>query len=162
MVLLDDPCGVLHNLVHGLNHAVRGEAAVLHTQVHAATAAVHTDAQLVSGGKLGAQQVAGVGGENIMMVKAGGAAVLHQLAHACEGGKADDFTVQVLPDLIEGFQPIEQLHILHLGKIAGKDLIEVMMGVHQAGVAEHMGAVDDAVSCGVEARTDLFNESVLA
>ena len=97
-----------------------------------------------------------------MMVKAGGAAVLHQLAHACEGGKADDFTVQVLPYLIEGFQPIEQLHILHLGKIAGKDLIEVMMGVYQAGVAEHMGAVDDAVSCGVEARTDLFNESVLA
>ena len=162
VVLLDDPGGVLHDLLHGLHHAVRGQAAVLHTQVHAATAAVHADAQLIGGGKLGAQQVAGVGGEYIMMVKAGGAAVLHQLAHAGEGGETNHITVQIFPNFVESFEPVEQLHVLHLGKIAGKDLVEMMVGVHQAGIAEHMGAVDGAVGGGVQVRAELLNEAVLA
>ena len=162
MVLLDDPSGVLHDLVHGLHHAVRGQATVLYTQIHAAAAAVHPDAQLVSGGKLGAQQVAGVGGEDVVVVKAGGAAVLHQLAHTREGGEADHFAVQILPDLVQSFQPVKQLHILHLGQIAGEDLIQMVVRIHKAGVAQHVAAVNDPVGCGVQAGADLLNKAVLA
>ena len=159
MIFFNDPGGVLHDLVHGLYHAVRGQAAVLHAQVHAAPAAVHTDAQFISGGKLGAQQVAGVGGEHIVVVKAGGASVLHQLAHARQRGQADDFAVQDFPYLIEGFQPVKQFHILHLGQVAGKDLIQMMVGVHQAGIAQHVGAVNSAVGLGIEVRTDFFDSA---
>ena len=39
--------------------------------------------------ELRAEQVAGVLREDVVVVEAGGAAVLHQLAHAGEGGEAD-------------------------------------------------------------------------
>lgn len=79
------------------------------------------------------------------MVKAGGTAVLHQLSHAGEGGEADRIGVQVLPNFIQGGEPVEQLHVLNLGQVPGKDLVEMVVGIHQAGIAPVMGAVDDGV-----------------
>ena len=90
------------------------------------------------------------------------AAVFHQLTHTCEGGETNHIIVQIFPNFIEGLEPVEQLHVLHLGKIAGKDLVEMMVGVHQAGIAEHMGAIDGAVGGGVQVRAELLNEDVLA
>ena len=103
-----------------------------------------------------------MGGEDVVVVKAGGAAVLHQLAHTREGGEADHFAVQILPDLVQSFQPVKQLHILHLGQIAGEDLIQVVVRIHKAGVAQHVAAVNDPVGCGVQAGADLLNKAVLA
>ena len=161
MVLRDDALGILHDLVDRLHHAVRRQAAVLHREVHAAAGGVHTDAQLVRGAELRAEQVAGVLREDVVMVEAGRAAVLHQLAHAGEGGETDDLGVEVLPDLIERLEPVEQLHVLHLGEVAGEDLIEVMVRVDQTGVAEHMARVDGFVGLAVEFRADLLDEAVL-
>ena len=95
------------------------------------------------------------------MVEAGRAAVLHQLAHAGEGGETDDLGVEVLPDLIECLEPVEQLHVLHLGEVAGEDLIEVVVRVDQTGVAEHMARVDGFVGFAVEFHADLLDEAVL-
>ena len=161
MVLRDDALGILHDLVDRLHHAVRRQAAVLHREVHAAAGGVHTDAQLVRGAELRAEQVAGVLREDVVMVEAGRAAVLHQLAHAGEGGETDDFGVEVLPDLVERLEPVEQLHVLHLGEVAGEDLIEVMVRVDQTGVAEHMARVDGFVGLAVEFHADLLDEAVL-
>ena len=54
------------------------------------------------GAALCAQQVTAVGGEHIVVVKAGGAAVFHQFAHAGQAGQANYILVQVFPDLIQG------------------------------------------------------------
>ena len=88
--------------------------------------------------------------------------MLHQLAHAGETGQPDHILVQVFPDLIQGLQPVEQLHVLHLRQIAGEYLIEVVMGVDQTGVAQHMAAVDDLVGADVQRRADGLDEAVLA
>ena len=75
-----------------------------------------------------------------MVVEAGGAAVLHQLAHAGETGQADHIRVQVFQYLVQRPEPVEQLHVLYLGQVAGEHLIQVVVGVHQTGIAEHMAA----------------------
>ena len=100
----------------------------------------HADAQLLRGGELGADQVPAAGREDIVVVKAGGAAVLHQLSHAGEGAQAHRLLVQSLPDLVEGGEPVEELQVLHLGQIPGEDLIEVVVGVDQAGIAPAAGS----------------------
>ena len=96
-----------------------------------------------------------------MVVKAGGAAMFHQLAHAGQAGQPDHILIQVFPDLIQGLQPVEQLHVLHLRQIAGEYLIEVVMGVDQTGVAQHMAAVDDLVGADVQRRTDSLDKAIL-
>ena len=58
--------------------------------------------------------------ENVMVVKAGGAAVFHQFPHAGDGAVADHPAVQILPDLVQGLQPVEQLQILYLRQIAAE------------------------------------------
>ena len=118
VILLDQTGAVGHNLVNGLHDTVRRQTAVLFAQIHTAAAGIHTDAQLVGGGKLRADQIAGVGREDIVMVKAGGAAVLHQLTHAGQTAQADHIVVKILPDLIQRSQPVKQLHVLHLRQVA--------------------------------------------
>ena len=148
VVRLDDPGGVLHNGVHRLDHAVRRQAAVLAGEVHAAPGGEHPHPQLLRGGELGADQVSASGGKDIVVVKAGGAAVLQQLPHAGEGAEAHHLLVQALPDLIQGGEPVEQLQILHLGQVPGEHLIQVVVGVDEAGIAPVMGPVDHSV-CGL-------------
>ena len=105
---------VPQDLIHRLHYAVRRQAAVLLAEVHAAAAGVHADTQLIGGGELRPQQVAAAGGKDVVVVEAGGAAVLHQLAHAGQAGQANYILIQVFPDLIQGLQPVKQLHILYL------------------------------------------------
>ena len=160
VILLDELGGILHDLVDRLHHAVGRQTAVLDGKVHAAAGGVHADAQLIGRSELSADQIAGMGGENIVMVKAGRAAVLHQLTHAGEGGKTDDVGVEVLPDLIERSEPVKQLHILYLGKIAGKDLIKMVVRVDKTGVAKHVFGMDDPIRLAVESGADLPDEAV--
>ena len=162
VVFLDTADAVCHDLVYRLHHAIRRQAAVLDAQVHAAPAHVEANAQLPCGAALCAQQVTAMGGKDVVVVEAGGAAVFHQLAHAGQAGQPDHILVQVFPDLIQGLQPVKQLHVLHLRQIAGEYLIEVVMGIDQAGVTEHMAAVDDLVGADVQRRADGLDEAVLA
>ena len=96
-----------------------------------------------------------------MMVKAGGTAVLHQLSHTGKTGQADHILVQILPNLIQSFQPVEQLHILHLRQVAGEHLIEMVVGIDQAGIAQHMAGVESLIGGNIQRRTDGFDEAVL-
>ena len=95
-----------------------------------------------------------------MVVKACGAAVFHQLAYAGLAGQADDVRVEVLPDLIERLQPVEQLHILHLRQVPRKLLIEVVVRVHEAGIAQHVPPREDDVRCFAEIRADGPDDAV--
>ncbi len=71
--------------------------------------------------------------ENVMVVEAGGATVFHQLPHAGDGAVVDHPAVQILPDLVQGLQPVEQLQILHLGQIAAEGLVQVVMVLMRPG-----------------------------
>ena len=162
VIRLDDPGGVLHDGVHRLDHAVRRQAPVLAGEVHAAPGGEHPHAQLLRGGELGADQVPAPGGEDVVVVKAGGAAVLQQLAHAGEGAEAHHVLVQALPDLVQGGEPVEQLQVLHLGQISGEHLIEVVVGVDEAGVAPAVGPVDHRVGGLGQIGADGPDHAVLA
>ena len=161
VVSLDEPYTVGHDFVDSLNYAVRGQAAVLDAEIHAAPGGMHSDAQLLRGRKLGAHQVACAVWKHIVMVETSGAAVLHQLAHTCQGGQADDTGVQVLPNLIQRFEPIEQLHILYLGQVAGKLLIKMVVGVDKARIAEHMAAIQNFIGFFVQICSDRPDDAVL-
>ena len=161
VVFLDTADAVCHDLVYRLHHAIRRQAAVLDAQVHAAPAHVEANAQLPCGAALCAQQVTAMGGEHIVVVKAGGAAMLHQFAHAGQAGQANYILIQVFPDLIQGLQPVKQLHVLHLRQIAGEHLVQVVVGVDQTGVAQHMAAVDDLVGGDVQRRADGLDKAIL-
>ena len=149
------------DLVHGLHHTVRRQAAVLLAQVHAAPGGVHPDAQILRGGELCVQQPLRLPlRENVMVVEAGGAAVFHQLPHAGDGAVVDHLTVQILPDLVQGLQPVEQLQILYLRQIAAEGLVQVVMGVDEAGVDDATGGVDDLLRL-LFLRADVGDDAVL-
>ena len=134
VILLQDAAGIPQDLIHSLYHAVRRQSAVLPGEVHAAPGGKHSDAQGFCGLQLGADQISGACGKDIVVVKAGSAAVLEQFSASCQRGKADDLLVQPLPNLVQGRQPVKQFQPLDLRQVAGEDLIEVMVGVDQSGI----------------------------
>ena len=77
MVLLDSRHGVSHNFIHRLHHAVGRQTAILYAQIHTAAAHVEAHAQRIRCAFLRTQEVAAAVGEHVVMVKNGGAAVLH-------------------------------------------------------------------------------------
>ena len=162
VVGLDGPDTVGEDLVDGLDHAVGGQAPVLAAQIHAAPGADHPHPQGLPGGELLPQQVPAALGEDVVVVEAGGAPLLHHLPHGGEGGEADRLPVQVLPDLVQGPKPVEQLQPLHLGQVPGEALVQVVVGVHKARVAQHPGTVDDLVGLGGQARPHLLDQAVPA
>ena len=99
-------------------------------------------------------------GENVMVVKAGGAAVFHQLPHAGDGAVVDHPAVQILPDLVQGLQPVEQLQILHLRQVTAEGLVQMVMGVDEAGIDDATGGVDDLLRL-LFLRADVGDDAVL-
>ena len=97
MVLRDDALGILHDLVDRLHHAVRRQAAVLLGEIHGATGGVEAHAHQLSRPELGADQIPRPGGEDIVVVEAGGAPRLEQLRHAHQAGGGHHLFVQVFP-----------------------------------------------------------------
>ena len=117
------PLRVGQNLVDGLYHAVRRQAAVLLGEIHGATGGVEAHAHQLSRPELGADQIPRPGGEDIVVVEAGGAPRLEQLRHAHQAGGGHHLFVQVFPHIVQRHQPGKELHPLHLGQIAGKELV---------------------------------------
>ena len=95
-----------------------------------------------------------------MVVEAGGAAVFHQFPHAGDGAVIDHLTVQILPDLVQGLQPVEQLQILHLRQVTAEGLVQVVMGVDEAGIDDAPGGVDDLLRL-LFLRADVGDNAVL-
>ena len=123
---------------------------------------MHPDAKLRGRFKLRADQIACARGEDVVMVKAGRAAVLHEFAHARQARQAHDVGIEVFPDLIERLQPVEQLHILHLRQIAGELLVEMMVRVDQPRIAEHMARVQYLLRGLFQLRADGADDAVLS
>ena len=74
-----------------------------------------------------------------MVVHGGRAAVSQQLTQSGQTAVKDAVLIQAFPDFIQGNQPGEQLHLLHLRQIPREGLIKVIVRVDQAGI--HKAAV---------------------
>ena len=122
---------------------------------------MHPHTKLRRGLELRPDQIARADREDIVVVKAGRAAVLHEFAHARQARQADDLRVEIFPDLIERFQPVEQLHVLHLRQIAGKLLVQMMVRVDKARIAQHMAGVQH-LGLPVKLRADGADDAVLS
>ena len=160
MIGFDQARGVLHNFVYCLHHGIGGKAAVLDGQIHRAARAVHADAELRGSLKLRADKVAGASREDIVVIEAGCAAVLHKLTHARQARQADDVGVKVFPDFIERLEPVEQLHVLHLRQVAGELLVQMMVRVDQTWIAEHVARVNGLIGGLVEIWADGADDAV--
>ena len=140
---------------------------------------MHAHAEFLSCLPLCLQKIASIFRENIMMIKDRRAAIFHQLSHSGQTRQTLRLLGQILPDLIQRDQPVKQFQILHLGQIAGKDLIEMMVRVNQTRICNHTGGVNHTVNLQpgqrsirsgstlgsliqlrFEVRTDLFDDSV--
>ena len=122
---------------------------------------MHPHTKLRRGLELRPDQIARADREDIVVVKAGRAAVLHEFAHARQARQAHDVGIEVFPDLIERLQPVEQLHILHLRQIAGELLVEMMVRVDQPRIAEHMARVQYLLWLLFQLRADGADHAVL-
>ena len=141
----------------GGTHGEPGHGLTGTTPYHAG----HPDAERLRRLKLRADEIACAGREDVVMIEAGRAAVLHKLAHAAQRGKAHNVRIEIFPDLIQRLEPVKQLHVLYLWQVAGEDLVEVVMRVDKAGIAEHMARVDGLVRLLRQVVADRANESVL-
>ena len=63
---------------------------------------------------------------------------------------------------IERPEPVKQLHVLYLRQVAGEDLIEMMVRVDKAGVAEHVARVNHLFRLLRQIFTDRADESILS
>ena len=102
---------------------------------------MHTNAEDLCGFKLRCQKVSGSLWKYIMVIEARRTAVSHQLGHSGAGAQKDGVFVEILPDAVQRFEPVEQLVILHLAEISGKVLIQMMMYVDKSRVNDHIGAI---------------------
>ncbi len=87
----------------------------------------------LGGGDFDVDAVFEARGKDIMMVGGGGAAGEHQFGHGHGGGEIERLGRQPRPHRIERLQPGEQLAVERGRQRAGERLVEVVMGVDEAG-----------------------------
>ena len=80
-----------------------------------------------------------------MVVEAGGASGLGQPAQAGEGGLGHNLLVEPLPHLVESHEPGKSSICWTSGRFRGEELVEVVVGIDEAGIDRHPGGIDDAV-----------------
>ena len=141
MPAVDRICAGGHDLVDGLDHAVRGQPTVLLAQVHRATRGVKTQADGLRRDDLGREHVATLFREDVVVVGAGGAPREGQPAERAGCRHVHGVLVDARPHGIQRGEPLEQGVIS--GEAASQPLIEVVMSVDQARGEDAAASVDD-------------------
>ena len=136
---------ILHDLINALYDGIRWQPSILFGKIHGSSGKMHPGAEYFCCLPLCRQQVTAVFRKDIMMVKDGRTAVLHQFADSDKRGEADGVFVQILPHLVQSGEPVEQLHVLNLRQVPREDLVEMMVRVHQPRVAKHACSIDHRV-----------------
>jgi len=111
---LDGFPAITQDFFRRLHDRVRRQSPVLAGKTHAPARAHHADAERFRRRKLRREQVSRAVWEDIVMVKAGRAAVFHQFAHAAKRAKANGVLIEIRPDIIQRGEPVKQLQILHM------------------------------------------------
>ena len=109
---------------------------------------MEADAHFAGGGDFDIQQLAGRPlRKNVKVIGGGGAAGEQQLADADPRADIDGGGGQSAPDFIEADQPVEQFGILYRRNVAREGLVQMMVGVDEAGI-HHVAAGFDDLGAG--------------
>ena len=133
VIARDQPLAVGEDRVLVLHHAVRRQAAVALGEIHRPAREQDAQAETLGGGDLDVDAVFEAGGKDVVMVGGGGAAGEHQFGHGDGGGEIERLGRQPRPHRIERLQPGEQLAVERGRQRAGERLVEMVMGVDEAG-----------------------------
>lgn len=68
-----------------------------------------------------------------MVIRGGGHAAFEHLQQSDQTGLVHSFFVDVLPELVKGNRPVFQPAVLHRFDIAKQRLVEMMVGIDEAG-----------------------------
>ena len=128
------------DFVDALHHGVRRQAAVLLGQVHRTARRVEAHADGLGCTDFGAEQVAALTREDVVVVGRRRAAGQRECRQAAERRRVHRLLVDTRPDRVQRRQPLEERVIG--GEATGDPLIEVVMGVHEPGREHAAGAVD--------------------
>ena len=145
---VDHPQRVLQDRPLVLDQRIRRQPALALADRHPAAGRVKAQPDLGRG--LDRVFDAGAVGEQIEMVRRGGAAGKRQLDQPGRGRDAEVVGPHPRPDRIERLQPAEQRRVLRLGHRAGQGLEQVVMGVDQARRDHAAVAADDLGIVGIE------------
>ena len=112
---------------------VGGQAALALPPAHRAAGGVEADAEVDRGRDLHVDEPLLAAGEQVEVIGGGGAAGEEQLAqaHPCRG--VDGALVEAAPHVVQLAQPAEERGLLHPGHVAGEDLRQMVVSVHEAG-----------------------------
>ena len=127
-----------------LDDVVRRQSALGAAEVHRAAAGMEPQPDPAGGVDLRREHVAAVAGEHVVVVGARRAPGAGQPTQAGGRRGADDLGVDPGPHGIELGEPAEQALLLR--EAPGGPLVEVVVGVHQAGRGQAAGAVDELVA----------------
>jgi hypothetical protein len=123
-----------------LHHVVRGQPAPAPAEVHRAAGGQEPEPDGPRRLDLGGEQVAAVGGEDVVVVHRRGAAGPRQLRERAGRPDARGVLVEAGPHRVERGQPLEERVVGGLSP--GQPLVEVVVGVHQPGSGQAAAAVD--------------------
>ena len=140
VVGVDGGLGGGQDPVDVLDHVVRRQAAVALPQVHRAPGRVEAQPDLARRADLGREHVPAVAGEDVVVIGGGGAAGGRQPRQASSGRREHDLGVDAAPHRVQLGEPAEQGGVHR--QAARRPLVEVMVGVHQAGRGQAPGGVD--------------------
>ena len=131
MVSLDDPPGVVEDRRFVLDAAIRRQPAPGLAQGHGAARGVEPHADLLGRRDLVVDPAAVR--EDVGVIEDGSAAGRGELGEANEGAPARRLRSPAGPDRVVDPEPGEQVDVLDCRERAGQRLVEVVVGVHEAG-----------------------------
>ena len=128
------------NRVDVLDHVVGRKTTFADPEVHRPARREETHPQHTGRVDLGGEQVTTIAREDVVVVHRGRAPGLRQLRQPAERGRPHDVLVDAGPDGIQRGQPLEQRVVD--SEATGHPLVEVVMGVDEAGRRQASGRVD--------------------
>ncbi len=117
------------DVIEFFHDVIRWQAAGTLAEIHRPTARVESKADLRSRGDLGLENVAGVAGNDVVVVGGGRTSGFRQPREAAGGRHVDGVGVDTCPDGVQGGQPLEKRRVR--GQASGDPLVEMMMCVDQ-------------------------------
>ena len=145
MVLLDQADGIGQDVLFGIDHTVGRQAALALAQAHRAARSMQAQPHLARRFDLIIQ--ARAIGEQVKMIRGGGAARKGQLRQSRLGGDKDILRGHAGPDGIERLEPVEQVGVLGSRNGPGEGLVKMVVRIYQPGQNNMTAHIQHLVRC---------------
>lgn len=145
VVAEDEALAIGKDFFLGLDHILRGKAALFSGEGHGAAGGVEADPHCLRGLDLHVDEVPLAPGEKVEVIGGKGAAGKEKLHEPHDRRYVNRFLVDPAPALVQKHKPVEELFILGTGNSSEEGLVEVVMGIDHAGDHDAVAAVDDLI-----------------